>query len=205
MKYKNHYDRLIEKAKSRPTPKGYCETHHIIPKSMGGCDVPENLVVLTAREHFIAHFFLAKIYGGKQWCAASLMSRRFKTNSRTYETMRQNWNNEMSGSNSPMFGRTRPDAAKRLKTNNPMHLSEIAKKQGNAMRGSKNPQWGKTGGKSATSKSVCLHFTNNTVKYFDSVAEAAKELNIARTNISNWLSGYQKIPSKYNLKFVLYC
>ena len=38
----------------------YTEKHHIIPKSMGGLDTKENLVVLTAREHYIAHLLLTK-------------------------------------------------------------------------------------------------------------------------------------------------
>jgi len=38
---------------------GY-EIHHIIPKSLGGSDNKENLVLLTAREHYIAHWLLYK-------------------------------------------------------------------------------------------------------------------------------------------------
>lgn len=41
---------------------GYCETHHILPKSLGGNDLPENLVKLSAREHFICHWLLTKMY-----------------------------------------------------------------------------------------------------------------------------------------------
>ena len=40
----------------------YCEEHHIVPRSLGGYDTKENLVLLTAREHFVAHLLLAKIY-----------------------------------------------------------------------------------------------------------------------------------------------
>lgn len=42
----------------------YTEKHHIIPRSMGGKDTKENLVVLTAREHYIAHLLLTKICKG---------------------------------------------------------------------------------------------------------------------------------------------
>jgi hypothetical protein len=41
---------------------GYSERHHIIPKCMGGDNTPDNLCFLSAREHFIAHFLLIKIY-----------------------------------------------------------------------------------------------------------------------------------------------
>ena len=43
-------------------PAIYYEKHHIIPKSIGGTNDISNLVYLTAREHFIAHWLLFKIY-----------------------------------------------------------------------------------------------------------------------------------------------
>ena len=61
MEYKKIYSRLIEKAKNRKL-KGYTETHHIIPKCMGGDNSSKNLVKLTAREHFLAHKLLVEIY-----------------------------------------------------------------------------------------------------------------------------------------------
>lgn len=60
MNYKKLYDALIERAKGR-TLTGYKENHHIIPKCMGGDDNKENLVYLTAREHFLAHLMLVEI------------------------------------------------------------------------------------------------------------------------------------------------
>lgn len=62
MDYLKHYNLLIEKAKQREVPKNiYTEKHHIIPKSEGGTDLPENLVKLYPREHFIAHWLLYRI------------------------------------------------------------------------------------------------------------------------------------------------
>lgn len=61
MNYKEHYDILIERARNR-TLDGYKESHHVIPKCMNGTDEKSNLVNLTAREHFIAHLLLMKIY-----------------------------------------------------------------------------------------------------------------------------------------------
>lgn len=53
---------LIEKAKNRTLPKEtYTECHHIIPRSLGGSDDKDNLVRLTAREHYIAHLLLWKM------------------------------------------------------------------------------------------------------------------------------------------------
>ena len=41
---------------------GYTEKHHILPRSLGGSDENSNLVNLSAREHYICHLLLTKIY-----------------------------------------------------------------------------------------------------------------------------------------------
>jgi len=62
MNYQKHYNLLIEKGKNRDSKiLPYYEQHHIIPKSEGGLDDNSNLVKLTAREHFIAHWLLYRI------------------------------------------------------------------------------------------------------------------------------------------------
>lgn len=74
MDYQGIYNSLIANAISRGTVDGYKETHHIKPRSMGGTDDKSNLVQLTAREHFVAHILLAKIYGGNLWFAVLAMA-----------------------------------------------------------------------------------------------------------------------------------
>ena len=76
MTYSAVYCALISKRLSHPLNRadGYVERHHIIPKSEGGSDEPDNLVNLTAREHYIAHKLLAKIYDDtKMWNAFTMM------------------------------------------------------------------------------------------------------------------------------------
>ena len=52
------YEKFIESRKCRVIPEGtYTEKHHILPKCLGGID-DDNLIDLTAREHFIAHKML---------------------------------------------------------------------------------------------------------------------------------------------------
>lgn len=58
-KYKKWYDSIIKNSRNR-TLEGYTEKHHVIPKSLGGDNSPENIVKLTAREHFICHLLLTK-------------------------------------------------------------------------------------------------------------------------------------------------
>lgn len=64
-KYSQWYSNLIEKAKSRKLETAYKESHHIIPKCLGGDDSQNNLVDLTLREHYIAHLLLSKMYEGE--------------------------------------------------------------------------------------------------------------------------------------------
>jgi len=70
MDYKRQYDLLIEKARQRGTVEGYKEKHHIIPKCMGGSNKKENLVELTAREHYVAHRLLYAQYRTRQMAQA---------------------------------------------------------------------------------------------------------------------------------------
>lgn len=63
MDYSNHYSLLIFRAKNRKlNPLEYYEKHHIIPKCLGGSDDNDNIVLLTGREHFIAHQLLVRIH-----------------------------------------------------------------------------------------------------------------------------------------------
>ena len=95
MNYQAIYNSLIERGKNRNL-EGYCERHHIIPKCMKGNDNPENLVKLTAREHFIAHRLLTKIYPEVHklkyavWrmCNGNTSSKNYGSTSRVYEFAR---------------------------------------------------------------------------------------------------------------------
>lgn len=63
MDYIRHYNVLIHSRQNRGLKEGeYYEKHHIIPKCVGGTNINTNLVLLTAREHYIAHWLLTKIY-----------------------------------------------------------------------------------------------------------------------------------------------
>ena len=81
-------------------PDGYVEHHHIIPRSEGGNDDKSNIVALTAREHYICHLLLAKIYNDDKMLSAVVFmqaakerwpSREFKFNSSLYEAIRKDF------------------------------------------------------------------------------------------------------------------
>lgn len=80
-KYTSVYNSIIERAKSRILPKEiYTETHHIIPRSLGGSNSKNNLVKLTAQEHRLCHLLLPKMtisedHTRKMWYAAWMILR----------------------------------------------------------------------------------------------------------------------------------
>lgn len=63
MDYRKVYDAIIERAKARERPNERMEVHHVVPRSLGGTDKPENLVALTIREHYVAHLVFDRANG----------------------------------------------------------------------------------------------------------------------------------------------
>jgi hypothetical protein len=115
MNYLKVYCNLIREAENRTPPERYTEKHHTFPKSIFGKN--NRLVVLTAREHYIAHALLERIYmkryGLKHWktikmvCAHLAMScNGGYVNSYLYEGARI-----------------------RFSKNNPSHKPEVKEKQ----------------------------------------------------------------------------
>ena len=64
-KYTKWYYSIICNAKSRDLV-GYVEKHHIVPASLGGSNSKDNLVRLTAKEHFLCHMLLVKMVESSQ-------------------------------------------------------------------------------------------------------------------------------------------
>lgn len=93
-KYKKIYYQIINKALSETRNKKdfYYENHHILPKSMGGSDEKSNLVLLTAREHYVCHKLLTKFtfgdYKRKMLCAFWAFNRKSKNQQRIVLTSR---------------------------------------------------------------------------------------------------------------------
>jgi len=100
-KYSRVYFKIIDRAKSRSIT-GYKETHHITPRSLGGSNSLDNLVDLTAKEHYIVHLLLPhivteSIHKKKMWGALRCMSKlissthkRYIGSARFYEKAKQN-------------------------------------------------------------------------------------------------------------------
>lgn len=139
-KYSKWYFSLIN-YRSKNLPTGYTEKHHIIPKSLGGLDNLDNIVRLTAREHYIAHLLLTKMFPYdyiktakmvRAWCAMAwfvgdTQERLYKINSRTFNALRELFAKIMSdcqtGSNNSQYS-TVWVHNKRLKQNKKVNINQ---------------------------------------------------------------------------------
>lgn len=123
-KYTKWYFSIIKNSK----PIGYTEKHHIIPKSLGGSNKKENLIKLSAREHYIVHLLLMKMCVNKrdrEKMAAAYQhmsktrnsSTKQRYNSRLYDYHKKIrikiLTEQMSGSGNPMFGKTHSENTRR--------------------------------------------------------------------------------------------
>lgn len=119
-KYENWYNHIIANGKHIRLP-GH-EQHHILPKSLGGTDNAENLVYITAREHFICHWLLTKIHseGEEHWKMLNALrmmraensnQTRYSTKitSRVYAKLKEEYSllqsDRVKGKNNPNFGK----------------------------------------------------------------------------------------------------
>jgi hypothetical protein len=101
MNYANIYNQIIYNRQQNIITRSdtYCEEHHIIPRALGGSDEKINKLMLTAKEHYVCHHLLTKMYkrGTRHWhkmvkafmrmhSSSSNQYRYF--NARTYEKLK---------------------------------------------------------------------------------------------------------------------
>jgi hypothetical protein len=123
MNYQKIHDSIIQRAKTRILT-GYKERHHIIPRCLGGTDTIDNLVDLTAREHFIIHKLLCEIYPNEtkliyaMWMMSNIKyeNRTYYIGNREYERIKQIFRNnlsiKMTGKNNPFYGKLHSNETK---------------------------------------------------------------------------------------------
>jgi hypothetical protein len=140
-KYTTWYNNIIRQAQSRVlSVDTYTEKHHIIPKSIGGNDSTDNIVKLTAKEHFICHLLLVKMTTGLHkrsmayaaWKMTHIDNRpRYNPCSRTYEMLRKQLSSAYKGITKTKLhwlGKT--------------HTPETIKLQSKVKQGKNNPNFG---------------------------------------------------------------
>lgn len=129
-KYETWYAAITKRGQDRHTDS-YTESHHIIPRSLGGNDDPTNITKLTAREHFICHWLLTKIYreGEAHWKmlnalrimrAENAKQTRYsnRITARIYNNLKEEYSKLQSernkGAGNGMFGRSQTEKAKAM-------------------------------------------------------------------------------------------
>ena len=132
MNYARIYQSIISSAKDRANI-GYVEKHHIIPKAEGGTNEANNLVNLTGREHFLAHWLLFKIYKSPAMARAFrlMADTNGKLRGRGYQEAKAIYANTMLGD---------LNVAKRIAVRAKISVGVIAN---HAWRGKKRPEHAK--------------------------------------------------------------
>jgi len=178
MNYKRVYNLLVETRRNRMLKEGeYYERHHIVPECMGGTNESANLVVLTAREHYLAHWLLVKIYP-VEWklkFAFYQMSRVNKKNARVIS--------------SRQFERAKQHMAegarmRALEGYNPGQSEASRKAARERMSSDRNPMKGKPE-KNPTARPHRVIFDNGTERVYQYGKLGYEDLGISR---SSWIT-----------------
>jgi group I intron endonuclease len=214
---------LIEKATLRDRPIVY-ESHHIIPKSLGGKNNRENISFLTPREHFIAHALLTKMVTEKiHKRSMAYAFARMKVsnnisgysrigNGKLYESMRKSLRSLYSGENNPFF-----DDHRFAGQNNPFygktHSEEFKQKlrQQKKRLGEENRFYGKTHTdqtKSVISEKqrepVTIIFEDGKATNFNKRGDIGSALGISKAMGIQLCTIKRHLWSKYKIKEILY-
>jgi len=204
-KYTRWYYMIVDCAKLRKLPADqYAEKHHIVPRSLGGGNDRDNLVTLTAREHFICHWLLTKMVSEKKqkyqmWNAFSCMlyrsrpdQARYKVSSKIFESIKTAGakikSERFSGKNNPMYGKRGELGPHYKKKKSAEHLAKLSEshkgvartlesraKQSKSMLGKKQTQ-------EHIEKRKCIGSKNGRFGYKMSAEEIAQRTATLRKN-----------------------
>lgn len=223
MNYKKIYDNLITSRfivkNDRISLKklgNYYEAHHIIPKCKGGKNSIDNIVLLTAREHFLAHWLLWLIYRDRQTALGfhKMLSSNNKqkriTSAKGYEEAREAYRITNIGNT---YGKgSKGNVGKK-------HSKEQNENHAKTMKGENNPFFNKhhtkeskkiisdlaklrKGESNSNYRGTKLVMKNGLiVGEFKTSAEVAEFIGCSITNIRNTLSGNQKTAKGFEITY----
>lgn len=228
MNYKCIYNKLIQKAKLENRTKKsdfYYEAHHIKPKSFGGegnCRNTKhpNIVLLTPKEHYIAHLLLVAMYPNSSAMHKALWNmcnvkqdKRYKPSAKAYHKIRINYIKHTIGPLNHFYGKnhTLETKLKISKTSygrktflNKHHTEESKLKISKSRVGKHLSIETKIkislslkGGKHYNAKKIINTLTN---KIYLSGRELSEELNISFSTIRRYLNGTTKPPIWFTYK-----
>jgi hypothetical protein len=107
MDYQKIYESIIARGKNRVLIGEYTESHHIIPRCIGGSDNLDNLVDLTPEEHYICHLLLVKMHPRNIGLVRAVMfltsrpGENAKRNNKMYGWIKRQYSEYMKGPNNP--------------------------------------------------------------------------------------------------------
>jgi len=150
-KYTNCYNRIIQRAKDRKINL-YTERHHVIPKSLGGSDETDNLVRLTAKEHFVCHMLLVRMTTGESkkkmsyamWLLCNMENEsqeRYAPTASQYELIRTNFSKTMSGRMTE-YSKSRDYAGENNPFHGKTHSEKSLEQMSTVKMGKNNPNYG---------------------------------------------------------------
>jgi len=161
MNHQRVYDSIIQKAKSENRKKNgevYYETHHILPRSMNGGDEENNLVLLTAKEHFVSHKLLLFIHPLNESMKHAFHMMCYSKNGdyipsgKDFEYARILISNSLKesyqGENNPMYGKKHSKEAIQkigLKSKGRRHSKKSKEKMALSKIGKNNPMYDQPG------------------------------------------------------------
>ena len=98
MNYERIYNEFIaDRRVKEASLTGCTEIHHIIPRGLGGGDNAENMIYLTAGDHFFAHLLLAMAHKGNGplwralWCMAGMSNRGIRKRDLRWAIRSRRW------------------------------------------------------------------------------------------------------------------
>lgn len=229
MDYKKIYDNLmssrllLKKERHQKRKNGeYYEGHHIIPKSKGGTGTSTrglnnpNIVLLTAREHFLAHWLLWRIYRDRSSALAfhkMMSSNKHQVrnkSARGYEEARLAFSETNKGN---QYGKGQ---IKVVSEEQKIHLSKLRKGK---YIGEENPFYGKKHSEE-TRKRLAQKAKERPIETranykgwkvvikdggvlaeFKSSKEVAEYIGCSHSNVRNVLSGNQYSAKGYIIKY----
>ena len=239
--YKEFIDNILETRGRFACGEEYHETHHIIPKCIGGNNDEDNLIDLFAREHFEAHRLLAlenpenKKLIHAWWMMSTMLDskqRRVQITPQEYEEARNRFSQSMMGENNPMYGKPSHRRGAHLTDEQKQYLREIN-------LGERNPKYGKQlsaetkakissanlgkiaskearlnmsnahlgknmGVDSSRAKKIAQYGLDGTlIKVWDCISDAARDLNVSVSSISNVCCGVNKSAAGYQWRHVV--
>ena len=133
-RWQKWYNSIIEKRIKEPLLHGYKEKHHILPKSLGGSNNKDNLIYLTAKEHYICHLLLVRIYQKNPIAYKKMLYALFRLgncnkhyNSNTYKIYREEYINTCCVGHHNQDGEKNSAFGKKWMSNNKLKISKMIK------------------------------------------------------------------------------